>query len=148
MKTLLVIFTYKYPYEPPTEQFLHMEVPYLKEKDVDILFVPCAASLSRENKYDTYGIKDKPIKRDKIADFLIGAKGLFAKELGKENRIIRKTVSGNHKKKAKKYAMIHWMQGTMFCSRLKKQLDYVVDGYEKIVLYSYSPKVNVEQLFW
>lgn len=137
MKTLLVIFTYKYPYEPPTEQFLHMEVPYLNEKGADILFVPCAGNLSTKSRYDVCNIKDKPLKRDKITDILLGAKGLFAKEFRKENKIIRKAVSKDQKKKAKKYAMIHWLQGTMFCSRFKKQLDYIVNGYEKIVLYSY-----------
>ena len=49
-KTLLIIFTFKYPFEPPTEQFLDDELRFLAEEDADILLVPSA----REKKNVLY----------------------------------------------------------------------------------------------
>ena len=56
-ETLLIIFTYKYPYDPPVEQFLDDEMKYLSQENVDILLVP----ISRDNsglKYKTVETKE------------------------------------------------------------------------------------------
>ena len=46
-KTLLIIFTYKYPFEPPTEQFLDDELPYLLKEDIDVLVTFGAGDIDR-----------------------------------------------------------------------------------------------------
>ena len=49
-KDLIVIFTFKYPFQPPTEQFLDDELHFLAEEDMDILLVPYARE-KKETKY-------------------------------------------------------------------------------------------------
>lgn len=141
MKTLLILFSYKYPYEPPTEQFLHTELPYLMKENTDIEIVPYARGIDFSNKYpQNADFSIKPLKRGKITDILLGlyesAKSLDV--LIRELNIINKSVCKKSKFKTALFAFRQHMQAQTFCARLKKHIDtQKLIGYDKIVLYSY-----------
>ena len=63
MKKLLIVLCYKYPYEPPTEQFLDMEIQYFLELDVDIVFVPVARMIDENRAYESIGNERVSIHR-------------------------------------------------------------------------------------
>ena len=146
MKTLIVVFTYKYPFAPPTEQFLHAELPYLKQECVDIDVVPYASEIDFSNKYST-DANIKVMKRNKIADLFLGFRGIFSKEYRSERKKI-KTLSSVEKGFAKSNVLKIWVQSKMFFLRMKKMFKTErLREYDKVILYSYwfnSMAISVE----
>ncbi len=141
MKTLLMVLSYKYPYEPPTEQFLHAELPYHKSDDTDILIVPYANGIdfSKEYEYnDAFSVV--PMKRSKSADALWGGLGIVANcgSLIKETvKIIRK-VAAKRIPHALIYTLKQQAQISTFYKGLKKTFkDTDFNKYDKVILYSY-----------
>lgn len=141
MKTLFVVFSYKYPYEPPTEQFLHMEMPYLDCDNVDICIVPYARNRHADK---TYPISDriqvKPLKRKRLSDILLGVWGTMSRlgSIFRELQEIKKSVSPTKRRAAQKTMLRQCIQAQMFRLRLKKHLKTSeLKEYDKVVLYTY-----------
>ncbi len=146
MKTLIIVFTYKYPFAPPTEQFLHVELPYLKKENVDIEIVPYASVIDFSQKYSTE-TNVNVMKRNKIIDLLLGFKGVFSKEYWKERKII-KNLSSIEKGFAKENVLKVWVQAKMFFLRMKNMFKLErLKKYDKVILYSYwfnSMAISIE----
>ena len=54
MKQLVILFTYSYPYSPPTEQFLHKEVEaFAARDDVNLHIVTMGRNVDIKKKYDS-----------------------------------------------------------------------------------------------
>lgn len=54
MKQLVILFTYSYPYSPPTEQFLHKEVEaFTARDDVNLHIVTMGRNVDLKKKYDS-----------------------------------------------------------------------------------------------
>ena len=47
----LIILTHHYPYNPPKEQFLHTELPYLQRVFEQIVIIPIARDVHEDNHY-------------------------------------------------------------------------------------------------
>lgn len=65
----LMIFCYKYPFSPPVEQFLNMEIPYHNDSDMDIVLIPYARDINKVDRYDITRFKNilvKCIQRPKL----------------------------------------------------------------------------------
>lgn len=141
MKTLLMVLSYKYPYEPPTEQFLHAELPYHKNNDTDILIVPYANGIdfSKEYEYDkTFSVV--PMERSKSADAIWGVLGIMANcfSLIKEAVKIIKKVAPKRIPNALVYTIKQQAQISTFTHCLKKTFKNTdFSEYDKIILYSY-----------
>ena len=155
-ETLLVIFTYTYPYEPPIEQFLDDEIQFLEKEDLDILLVP----VSREIKDNEYPIAQSS---EKITTCKINRKNLNSetligvfqsvkaiKYIGNDWIRLIHYVQQNHKKSAAKETLTHYIQGNAFYSEFVKQIPRNISlDRKKIILYSYwfNPAVVAEALF-
>ena len=141
MKTLLMVLSYKYPYEPPTEQFLHAELPYHENDDTDILIVPYANGIdfSKEYEYDD-AFSVVPMKRSKSADALWGGLGVISNciTLIKEAvKIIRK-VAPKRIPNALICTLKQQAQISTFYKGLKKTFKNTdFNKYDKVILYSY-----------
>lgn len=142
MKRLLIVFSYKYPFSPPVEQFLHMEMPFHSNENTDIWFVPYARDCSTE-KYDISGIRNvsiRPIKRkSKSREFFSGlfaalrnARGSFS-ELGvilrcRESRK-KPCISSFSRSSVQSYGLYQEIKETISLESL--------NCYSDIILYSY-----------
>lgn len=141
MKTLLMVLSYKYPYEPPTEQFLHAELPYHKSDDTDILIVPYANGVDFSKKYEydkTFSVM--PVARSKSADAIWGSLGILTNciSLFQEAIEIIKKVRPKRIPNALIYTLKQQAQISTFLHGLKKTFkDTDFNKYDKVILYSY-----------
>ena len=155
-ETLLIIFTYKYPYDPPVEQFLDDEMKYLSQENVDILLVP----ISRDNsglKYKTVETKENisinAIKREaKSKETIYGV--LFSiRNVGyiiKDINLINRNVEKRFRRFARKETIKQYVQGGALFHEICRQIPAnIFNGRNRIILYSYwlSPTLLAEVFF-
>lgn len=154
-KTLLIVFSYKYPYDPPVEQFLDDEIRYLAKEDIDILLVP----VSRDKFTTQYEFVQNSEhicirnlgRRHKGKEIVSGIAFLFMHGMSFVSDLIRSNhnVSPQYKRFAIKDTLKYYIQGGALLKELKMQLkDIDIDKYHNVVLYSYwlSPMVLAEAL--
>ena len=155
-KDLLIIFTFKYPFEPPTEQFLDDELRFLADEDLDILLVPSA----RERKDSPYpfpgtkpNISVRAIKRSSPAGEAFFGLLSALKHIGHlrdDIRRIRKAAHPQGKSYALKETLKDYIQaGALFRHFAKQIPDEVLRGRNRIILYSYwlNPAASAAALF-
>lgn len=141
---LVVIFTYKYPYEPPTEQFLDMELQYLLKDDVDIIFIPVARMIDEDKTYKIIGEKRVSIHRiDRAPKLIEAGKALlhlphFFIPLVKD---IKNCLSRLDKKNIGQgiaYVFQDYLQAEVIYNNSNRIIDQeVLSNYSSITLYSY-----------
>ena len=155
-KDLVIIFTFKYPFEPPTEQFLDDELRFLAEEDADILLVPSA----RERKDAMYafpgsrpdisvcGIRRSTRLRETCTGLLSAAarfrylwndvrRILGAKQLQNRAHVLKETLK-------------EYIQAGALCHAFIRQIpEDFFSGRDRIILYSYwlNPAAAAEALF-
>ena len=145
MKTLLMIYTYKYPYSPPVEQFLNMEIPYLDDDDTDIVLIPNARDIDKNVAYfnvdERENISVKPIKRCYVLkETFIGAVGVFRcfPSFIKDCIKALKNVKSSKKDRALKLTVFQYLQAMYFLREMKSMFcQKEFESYDKIALYSY-----------
>lgn len=141
---LVVIFTYKYPYEPPTEQFLDMELQYLLENDVDIIFIPVARTINENKTYEIIGNKrvsihriERALKLIEVGKALIHLPHFFI-PLVKD---IKKCLSRLDKKNIGRgisYVLQDYLQAEVIYNNSNRIIcQEVISNYSRITLYSY-----------
>lgn len=153
---LLIIFTFKYPFEPPTEQFLDDELRFLADKDLDILLVPSA----RERKDALYpfpgtktNISVRAIKRSSPASEAFSGLLSALKHFGylrDDIRRIRKAARRQGKSYALKETLKDYVQaGALFRHFAGQIPDEILRGRNRIILYSYwlNPAAAAAALF-
>lgn len=155
-KDLIIIFTYKYPFQPPTEQFLDDELRFLAEEDADILLVPSA----REKKDALYpfpgtktNISVRAIERHgrlrETWSGLLSAAG-NAGYLLRDVRGILKGSQVRNKTRAIKETLKEYVQaGALFREFAGQIPDEVLRDRNRIILYSYwlNPAAAAEAMF-
>ena len=155
-KNLIIIFTYKYPFQPPTEQFLDDELRFLAEEDADILLVPSA----REKKDALYpfpatksNISVRAIKRSsrlgETCSGLLSAAGNAGYLLRDVRRLLKGSGVRNKTRAIKKTLKEYVQAGALFRKFVKQIPDEVLRGRERIILYSYwlNPAASAEAMF-
>ena len=142
--TLLIVFTYKYPFEPPVEQFLDDEMKYLVKEDVDILLVPISREnngkyyplIQEEDKINVCRIKREGLKKETLKGVVFSAKHVSSiiKEMIRANKMVSKA----YKTFALKEAFKQYVQGGALFDEIRTQIpDNVFDGKTNVILYSY-----------
>ena len=155
-KDLLIIFTFKYPFQPPTEQFLDDELHFLAEENTDILLVPYA----RERKEAVYPFPDtktnisvRGIKRSGLLCEMCSGLLSLAWNAGNPLRDIRgilKAPQVRNKTRAVKETLKEYVQaGALFREFVKQIPDDVLRDRNRITLYSYwlNPAASAAALF-
>jgi glycosyltransferase involved in cell wall biosynthesis len=155
-KNLIVIFTFKYPFEPPTEQFLDDELHFLAEEDADILLVPSA----REKKDALYpfpgamaNVSVRAIGRGSLpcetcAGLLSAA--VHIRHLRNDvRRIFRSEQLHGKMRVLKETLKEHIQAGALYRHFVRQIPDQVFRGRERIILYSYwlNPSAAAEAMF-
>lgn len=143
-KTLLIIFTYKYPFEPPTEQFLDDEIYFLNRKDVDILLVPNARSKA-ETVYPFVQGKGNicicKLKREPIQKEMISGTGIALKtirQLSADIHSVNRKVKSEFRKPVCRLTAEQYIQGgAMFHELITQIPEKYFAGRERVILYSY-----------
>lgn len=139
MKKLIIIFTYKFPFEPPTEQFLLDEVITFDKFDWDVIIVPTARIIDINNKYNQINIRYIRLNRlNKFIEFFIGLKCIFDKYFWLDIiKLIKTKIDKSFVYKLKEiiyqYFQIH-IRVSLFAN-IKNS--FCFEKYDKIVLYSY-----------
>ena len=155
-KDLLIIFTFKYPYEPPTEQFLDDELHFLAEKDVDILLVPSAREKNK-SMYAFPGTRKNisvcEIKRSCLPCetfsgllALAGRTGYLRRDIGR----LLKDARLKSKTNALKETIKDYIQAGVLRRDFIRQIpDQVLRDRNRIILYSYwlNPAALAAALF-
>lgn len=142
MKKLLIIFSYKYPFSPPVEQFLHMEMPYHSSEDTDIWFVPYARDCSNE-KYDISEIKHISIKQVKRKKRFVELFGGVVGMIGSVGNTYLELNGILHKRDTeKKVCLSSFLRTTIQSQSLYREIKATINiddlkDYSDIVLYSY-----------
>lgn len=143
-KKLIVIFTYKYPFSPPTEQFLDMELPYLKNPHVDVLIIPVSREIKTNQMYNTpiqIGARVAPLKRKGKTKEILTAllrTPCYIRSLFDDYKRILETVPKVDRKFALKLTLQQYIQAEGMYQAIKVQFgEQLRNGYNKIVLYSY-----------
>ena len=154
-KDLIIIFTYKYPFQPPTEQFLDDELHFVAGEDADILLVPSA----RERKDTQYAF---PGTQPNISVCAIRRCGLLretffgalsaVKHIGYLRDDVRRLRAARLPgvSYALKETLKDWIQaGALFREFVKQIPEEVLRGRNRIILYSYwlNPAAAAEALF-
>ena len=142
MKKLLIIFSYKYPFSPPVEQFLHMEMPYHSSADTDIWFVPYARDCS-EGKYDIFNVNNASVKqiirKNRFIELMDGVLGMISSASNTYSELSRIL----HKRDIeKKVCLSSFLRTTIQSQSLYREIKTAIDiddlkDYSDIVLYSY-----------
>ena len=154
-KDLLIIFTFKYPFEPPTEQFLDDELRFLACEDLDILLVPYA----REKKDAMYafpgtqtnisvcGIKRSCLLRETFFGLMSVMKHIGY--LWSDIRRLRAEHPRSRSHALKKTLKDHIQAGALFRHFVRQIPDKVLRGRNRIILYSYwlNPAAAAAALF-
>lgn len=142
MRRLLIVFSYKYPFSPPVEQFLHMEMPYHSHENTDIWLVPYARDYSVE-KYDISKLENvsiKPISRkSKYTEMLNGGFELL-RNLKSTASEVFSILQGREAGKKTQTGMFFRsaIQSYGLFQEIKKILaPESLRSYSEIVLYSY-----------
>lgn len=142
MRRLLIVFSYKYPFSPPVEQFLHMEMPYHCDENTDIWFLPYARDYSTE-KYNISELKNvtvKPIpRRNKYTELLNGGFELLCNLKSTVSEVLSIIQDKEAKKKTQIVTFFRSaIQSYGLFQEIKKTLaPELLKGYSEIVLYSY-----------
>ena len=144
MKTLIIIFSYKYPYEPPTEQFLNEEMPYWVNKDSHLLVCPLSRYISKNKIFDTFEDKKIEVKELKrhglLYEGILGIKSILKHKnnIFCELKSLKKLQNRVERNNSFKIILKTYLQaGAMaheICD-LFKDMDF--NNYDKIILYSY-----------
>ena len=155
-RDLIVIFTFKYPFQPPTEQFLDDELHFLAEENADILLVPYARERA-DARYEFPGTKTNisvcGIKRSSL--LLELCSGLLSLTWNAGNllcdvRTRLKNPQIRNKTRAMKETLKEYVQaGALFREFVKQIPDDVFRDRSRIVLYSYwlNPAASAAALF-
>ncbi|PWM98408.1 MAG: hypothetical protein DBX37_06945 [Massilioclostridium sp.] len=143
-KELIIVFTYRYPYNPPTEQFFDIEMEYWLREEVDIVIVPIARDYNISNTYDRIPnnkTKVIPLKREsRIKEVFIAALKCpdYLGSLIHDFRRLDNCVEKNHYYEGVKYTLQQYLQGESLFQDIKKQIPITkLSGYSRIILYSY-----------
>ena len=155
-RDLIVIFTFKYPFQPPTEQFLDDELHFLAEENADILLVPYARERA-DAKYEFPGTKTNisvcGIKRSSLPLELCSGLLSLTWNAGNPLRDIRtllKNPQVRNKTRAMKETLKEYVQaGALFREFARQIPDDVFRDRSRIVLYSYwlNPAAAAAALF-
>ena len=155
-KDLIIIFTYKYPFQPPTEQFLDDELRFLAEKEADILLVPSA----REKKDALYpfpgtksNISVRAIERSgRLRETCAGllSTAVHIRYLWSDVRKLLKEPQVRNKPHAIKETLKEYVQAMALFREFVRQIpDEILRDRSRIILYSYwlNPVAAAEALF-
>lgn len=155
-KTLLIILTYKYPYDPPIEQFLDDEIYYLNNDKTDILIVPNSRRKGKitypfiEGRNNVHICEFK--RKSLIEEAAIGFFYLFKNRsyVKQDLREIADNVSYRYKNKAYRWMIKNYIQGGAIYQELVNQIpnEYIANR-KKIIMYSYwfNTSVIAESLY-
>ena len=143
MKKLLIVLCYKYPYEPPTEQFLDMELRYFFELDVDIVFVPVARIIEESRAYESINNHcvsiHRVIRKNKIVEIgtaLFHLPHYFSHILS--DFIICFSKLGKNVRNGLSIILQNYVQAEVIyrdCAKYFDKIDF--SKYEGVTLYSY-----------
>lgn len=151
-KKLLIIFTFKYPYSPPTEQFLDDEMQFIAQQECDVMLVPVSSNIGNE-KYSSDGIKNVTvckINRSLTKEIFWGA--LFTiQNLSTFIHDIFRIYDTNtiQKRKAIFGTVVHYIQAGAVYRSFIKQIPSSFFANRTIILYSYwlNPVATAETLY-
>lgn len=141
MKQLVILFTFAYPYSPPTEQFLHKEIEaFVSRNDVDLHIVTVGRNVNIESKYDVIIRKgDKAIllkRKSKIIEIMLGSSKLITQftELAKDiYYLLRKRENCDITRTIQQY-----IQANSLYKEFISQYDMkYAKEYDRVILYSY-----------
>lgn len=142
-KTLLCVFTYKYPYSPPVEQFLDAEASYFNEFFKTILIVPTSKLKGDEGQYN---IKDRGFnvihfnRKSKKHEVLCGIGGIMSHPISLVSDIVHIFTKASNKNRlyALKETLRQYMQAAVRYECLIELIDNLdLKEYDSIVFYSY-----------
>ena len=143
-KRLVVLVTYKYPYEPPTEQFLEKEIEFWKHENVDVVFCPIAREIADNNSYAGSKWKNSRILRVKrqsiIKEIVLGGIQTLknVRHFIKDILFILFVEENKNKVYAIKKDIQMYIQAGAIYKELRKTLKIVeLKKYQEIILYSY-----------
>lgn len=145
MKDLLILFSYKFPYEPPTEQFLSDELPYHVSENRDVWIVPYAnlidTSVIRENQaLRRDNIIVKRLKRNnRFVELVTGVKHILCHQISFLTDCIRAFTSGGvSSQSGLKIVIQYYIQAGSLYQQFQKQLPLKrIKEYNRVLLYSY-----------
>lgn len=139
MKTLIIVFTYKYPYEPPTEQFLDTEIPYIQKNECDIYFVPTCRKLNKNIRYPNQYCTVEIGRKGKLIEAALGISGLWKVRKDLFNDIKASMQLDKKRRGAQiKYIVGYYLQSLAYYCELKNQMPKeLLQCYSKVILYSY-----------
>lgn len=139
MKKLIVIFSYKFPFEPPTEQFLLEEVKSFMNDDWEIILIPTSRTVDERKAYfldDVHCVRAK--RYSKYLEVIVGASCLFRKSFWQDVfQSVRKQTGGVLLNKIRESLYQHWQIAIRVKSfdQIRARIDF--SKYKKIVFYSY-----------
>jgi colanic acid/amylovoran biosynthesis glycosyltransferase len=137
----LFLFTFKYPYEPPTEQFLNDEIPFLEAKS-DFHVVPCSQKLDSTKKSSFFIEKSRSvvlIKRNRLKDLVYSFLSVLclAGYLRPEIIKIRRTIPKHDRHVARRSLMRYFLQACLFYGYFKRAIPGEIRDCNHIIFYSY-----------
>jgi glycosyltransferase involved in cell wall biosynthesis len=155
-KDLIIIFTFKYPFEPPTEQFLDDEMRFLAEEDADILLVPSARKRDAamyefpgsRPEVSVCGIERSSRMHETCAGLLTSA--LHFRYLRDDiRRVIRAKQLQGRSSILKGTLKEHIQAGALYRGFIRQIPGSFFRGRNRIILYSYwlNPAAAAEALF-
>lgn len=140
MPNLILILTYKYPFEPPREQFLNDELKYYKNDDVCL--IPCSWEISEKQirkDYRKETIKTILFNRRKDFGFFASAFFSFFKTLFCYAKDKKACNDFSAKKSFEAY-----FKSFILSQLIKKEIYHKFDlgKYDKVIIYSYWLNTN------
>lgn len=141
MKQLVILFTYSYPYSPPTEQFLHKEVEaFTARNDVNLHIVTVGRNVDIKKKYDSLlRDDDREIllkRRSKLAEILSGIPKLIVEfpDVAQEVGYLCSTRAFSDISRT----VQQYIQANAFFKEFISQYHLEnAKGYDRVILYSY-----------
>ena len=155
-KDLLIIFTFKYPFEPPTEQFLDDELRFLAEEDVDILLVPSAREKNKaeyvfpgtRKNISVCEIKRSCLPCETFSGLLslAGHAGYLRRDIG---RLLKEARPQSKLHALKETLKEHIQAGVLYRDFVRQIPDRILRDRNRIILYSYwlNPAASAAALF-
>lgn len=145
VKDLLILFCYKFPYEPPTEQFLSDELPYHVSENRDIWLVPYANQINTSVTHKNEALRRdnvivKRLKRsNRLIEVVAGVKHILCHQIPFLTDCIRALASGSDSSQSSlRMVLQHYAQTGSLYQQMKEQM--LVDDfkeYDRVLLYSY-----------
>ena len=135
MRNLIILLTYKYPYEPPCEQFLDEEIKYYLNDD--LCFVPCCWGVSQKEKhknFDSTSLKTVIFSRKKSLKFYMKAMASFLKAIFLYKKDKKRSDIFSGKSSFKSYFK-SVLISKLIAYEISKEYD--LSKYEKVMIYSY-----------